>query len=228
MAMHLRKNGADGIALLHISGPNDPYPSENFALPALKEWTELLQGPVEVGGGVRSVADVEALLNAGATRVCIGTASIWTPEVVKEAVCEFGGKRIVAALDVVRNPKMSSGREVVTHNGQILSGVDAVKHARKMADLGVTGLLATSLFCEGALWGYDVEMSRQLAALGIPVSVNGGAGTLAHFREALVEGKATVLMASSVFLSHMFTPNQVKAYLAIQGIATDKPPKLTL
>jgi imidazole glycerol-phosphate synthase subunit HisF len=143
---------------------------------------------------------------------------------VSAAVQQFGGPAIVLAIDADRNLKLPSHREVYIDGGRTPTGVDAVEFARKMADLGVGEMLPTSKMGDGAKRGYDLELIRGIAdATKLPTVASGGAGKLVHFLEAVKEGHASTLLAASVFHFGTFTVQQVKAYLAAEGVRVRNP-----
>lgn len=215
-------SGADELGFLDITATVE---QRRTTFDVLQRVAAAVKIPVTVGGGIRSLADVEAALEAGARKVSISTAAFRDPAFVAEAVKTFGGKCIVAAIDVDRNGKLPSRREVYVDGGRTPTGVDAVEFAKKMADLGVGSLLPTSKLGDGSKRGYDLELIRAMAdATKLPAVASGGAGKLIHFLEAVKEGHASTLLAASVFHFGTFTVRQVKAYLAGQGIGIHNPP----
>ncbi len=214
--------GADELGFLDI---NATVEKRGTMFDVLRRVTEAVRIPVTVGGGIRSVADVEAALEAGAKKVSISSAAFRDPGFVAEAVRRFGGERIVAAIDADRGEGLPSKREVYIDGGRTPTGVDAVEFAKKMAGLGVGSLLPTSKLGDGSTRGYDLELIRGIAdATGLPTVASGGAGMLIHFLEAVTEGHASTLLAASVFHFGTFTVRQVKAYLVREGVAVRNPP----
>ena len=214
--------GADELGFLDITATHE---KRRTAFEVLRRVTAAVQIPVTAGGGIQSVADVESALEAGAKKVSLSSAAFRDPAFVAEAVKRFGGGGIVVAIDVDRNAKLPSKREVLIEGGRTPTGADAIEFAKKMADLGVGGLLPTSKPCDGAKRGYDLELIRGLVdATKLPTVASGGAGKLIHFLEAVKEGHASALLAASVFHFGTFTVRQVKAYLASQGVAVRNPP----
>lgn len=215
-------SGADELGFLDITATVE---QRRTTFDVLRRVTAAVKIPVTVGGGIRSLADVEAALEAGAKKVSISSAAFRAPAFVAEAVKTFGGKFIVAAIDVDRNGKLPSRREVYVDGGRTPTGADAVEFAKKMADLGVGSLLPTSKLGDGSKRGYDLELIRAMAdATKLPTVASGGAGKLIHFLEAVKEGHASTLLAASVFHFGTFTVRQVKAYLAGQGVGVHNPP----
>ena len=214
--------GADDLGFLDITATVE---QRRTVFDVLRRVTGAVKIPVTVGGGIRSVADVEAALEAGAKKVSLSSAAFRDPAFVAEAVRRFGGEMIVAAIDADRNEALPSKREVYIDGGRTPTGVDAVEFAKRMADLGVGGILPTSKLGDGSTRGYDLELIRGIAdATGLPTVASGGAGKLIHFLEAVEEGHASTLLAASVFHFGTFTVRQIKAYLAAQGVAVRHPP----
>lgn len=215
-------DGADELGFLDITATVE---QRRTTFDALRRVTAAVKIPVTVGGGIRTLADVESALAAGAKKVSISSAAFRNPSFVAEAVNTFGGKSIVAAIDVDRNGKLPSEREVYIDGGRTATGVDAVEFAKKMAGLGVGEILPTSKLGDGSKRGYDLELIRAIAdATKLPTVASGGAGKLIHFLEAVREGHASTLLAASVFHFGIFTVRQVKAYLATQKVAVHNPP----
>ena len=214
--------GADELGFLDITATVE---KRQTVFDVLRRVTAAVKIPVTVGGGIRSLADVASALEAGASKVSISSAAFRDPAFVAQAVKEFGGKRIVAAIDADRNAKLPSKREVYIDGGRTPTGTDAVEFAKKLADLGVGEMLPTSKVGDGAKRGYDLELIRGIAdATKLPTVASGGAGKLIHFLEAVKEGHASTLLAASVFHFGIFSVKQVKSYLATQGIAVRNPP----
>lgn len=173
--------------------------------------------PMTVGGGIRTAADVRRMLNAGADKVSINTAAILTPDIIDEAAAFYGCQCIVVAIDARRNDQ--GGWTVYTHGGRKPTELDAIDWAREVVNRGAGEILLTSMDADGTKDGYDLELTRQVAeAVAVPVIASGGAGTLAHFADALTIGKADAVLAASLFHFGTFTIRQVKEYLRDQGI----------
>lgn len=216
------ESGADKLGFLDI---NATVENRRTMFDVLRRVTEAVKIPVTVGGGIKCAADVEAALASGAAKASISSAAFRDPAFVAETVRRFGGDRIVLAIDADFNEGLPSKREVYVDGGRTPTGVDAVEFAKRMADLGVGELLPTSKMGDGAKRGYDLDLIRGMAeATGLPTVASGGAGNLAHFLEAVREGKASTLLAASVFHFGTFTVRQVKAYLASEGICVRNPP----
>lgn len=208
--------GADELGFLDI---NATVENRKITFEVLKHVTSAVKTPVSAGGGIRSTLDVEQALAAGAAKVSISSAAFRNPDFVAEAVKEFGGERIVLAIDADENKALPSRREVYIDGGRTATGVDVVEFAKKMAASGVGGILPTCRFCDGSGRGYDLDLiSSIVEATGLPTVASGGAGTLEHFYEAIVVGRASTLLAASLFHFGTFTVRQVKAYLLGRGI----------
>lgn len=214
--------GADEIGFLDITATVE---KRRTMFDVLQRVTAAVKIPVTVGGGIKNLADVQAALAAGARKISISSAAFRDPDFVAAAVKQFGGSKIVVAIDADRNRKLPSHREVFIDGGRTATGADAVEFARKMAGLGVGEILPTSKMGDGAKHGYDLELIRAIVdATHLPTVASGGAGKLIHFLEAVREGHASTLLAASVFHFGIFTVRQVKAYLAGQGVAVRNPP----
>ena len=222
LAAAYEEAGADELGFLDIMATLE---KRRTAFELLRRVTSAVKLPVTVGGGIRSLVDVEIALEAGAKKVSISTAAFREPAFMAEAVKQFGSKVIEVAIDADRNSKLPSHREVFIDGGHTPTGVDAVEFAKKMADVGVGSILPTSKLGDGARRGYDLDLIRGIAdATKLPTVASGGAGKLIHFLEAVKEGHASTLLAASVFHFHFLTVRQVKAYLASQGVAIHNPP----
>jgi imidazole glycerol-phosphate synthase subunit HisF len=178
--------------------------------------------PLTVGGGVRRLEDIRALLVAGADKVSINTAAVRDPDFVRRAAEKFGAQCIVVAIDAkhVTRPDGSAGFEIFTHGGRNATGLDAVAFARQVVALGAGEILLTSMDRDGTRAGFDLPLTRAIAdAVSVPVIASGGVGTLDHFVEGVTQAHASGLLAASVFHFGTFTIAQVKAHMAQAGIA---------
>jgi len=176
--------------------------------------------PFTVGGGVRTVDDIRAILLAGADKVSINSAAVRRPEFITEGAKRFGSQCIVVAIDSKRTGRTPSGWEVYVTGGRTPTGVDVLEWAREAEDRGAGEILLTSMDADGTLDGYDIPVTRAVADLvQIPVIASGGAGALEHFCQVLTEGGAQAALAASLFHYGDLSVEQVKAYLAERGIA---------
>ncbi|MBC7346010.1 MAG: imidazole glycerol phosphate synthase subunit HisF [Clostridia bacterium] len=173
--------------------------------------------PFTVGGGLRRLEDIRAILEAGADKVSLNTAAVQDPQLVAEAAARFGSQCIVVAIDA---RQVAPGRwEVYTHGGRQATGLEAVAWARRVEELGAGEILLTSMDRDGTKDGYDLELTRAVSeAVNIPVIASGGAGTLEHLWEGLVLGKADAVLAASIFHYGEYTIRQAKEYLAARGV----------
>jgi cyclase len=173
--------------------------------------------PFTVGGGIRTIEDIRAILMAGADKVSINTAAVQNPSLITEGANHFGGQCIVVAIDAKR--VAGDSWEVHIHGGRTPMGLDAVEWAREVNERGAGEILLTSMDCDGTQQGYDIELTRAIAeTVSIPVIASGGAGKLEHFYQALTVGKADAALAASLFHYKQLTIAQVKEYLAARGV----------
>jgi len=169
--------------------------------------------PFTVGGGIRSVEDMKAILREGADKIAVNSAAILRPELISEGAERFGSQCVVVAIDA-RRRKEGSGWTVYRSGGRIDTGIDAVEWAVKAQELGAGEILLTSMDCDGTKAGYDLELTRAISdLLSIPVIASGGAGKLEHFYDALTEGGAEAALAASLFHYKELEIREVKEYL---------------
>jgi cyclase len=172
--------------------------------------------PFTVGGGIRTVEDMRAMLLAGADKVSVNSAAVRSPQLVAGGALEFGSQCVVVAIDAKRG---AAGWQVYVNGGRIPTGLDAVQWAQQVAELGAGEILLTSMDADGTQAGYDVALTRAIAdAVPIPVIASGGAGTLEHFYAALTEGRADAALAASLFHYRQLSIAEVKAYLAQHSV----------
>jgi imidazole glycerol-phosphate synthase subunit HisF len=175
--------------------------------------------PVTLGGGMRSVGDMRAALNAGADKVALNSAAVARPELLTEAARAFGRQCVVLAVDVRRTGATASGWEVVTHGGRRPTGMDAVAWIRRGAERGAGEVLLTSMDRDGTGQGYDLELLEAVsAAVPLPLIASGGAGSAEHLRDALAAG-ADAALAASIFHDRVYSIGEVKRALADAGMA---------
>ncbi len=210
--------GADELIFLDISATHE---GRQTMLDVVRQVAVEVFMPFGVGGGIRSVADIRALLLAGADKVSINSAAVRTPEILTEGAERFGSQCIVISVDAKRVSGSADAPrwEVYISGGRIPTGLDAVAWCARAVELGAGEVLLTSMDGDGTLAGYDIELTRAVAdAVPVPVIASGGAGTPAHFAEALTEGRADAALAASLFHDKVLTIGEVKAYLADQGV----------
>jgi cyclase len=210
--------GADELTFLDITASSD---QRDIILHVIEAVADQVFIPLTVGGGVRQVADVRRLLNAGADKISINTAAVQNPQLVADASGRFGAQCIVVAIDARRRQASdaSAGWEVYTHGGRTPTGLDAIDWARRVAELGAGEVLLTSMDRDGTRQGFDLELTRAVAdAVPIPVIASGGVGTLQHLAEGVTKGGADAVLAASIFHYGEFTVRAAKEYMAAQGV----------
>lgn len=206
--------GADELVFLDITASSD---GRATMVDVVRRTAEQCFMPLTVGGGIRTIEDVRAMLLAGADKVSMNTSAIQTPELIAEAAGQFGSQCIVVAIDAKRNPE--GGWTVFTHGGRRPTELDAVAWASEVADRGAGEILLTSMDADGTRDGYDIALTAAVSrAVGVPVIASGGAGTLAHMVDVLSEGLADAVLAASIFHFGEFTIAGAKAYLAQAGL----------
>lgn len=240
IAAAYEKEGADELTFLDITASHE---NRDTILDVVARTAEKVFMPLTVGGGVRKIEDIRNLLKAGADKVGINTAAVYNPEFVGQAAKRFGSQCIVVAIDAKQvdpesppTPPTLDWRtlhpglfitqsashpvwQVFTHGGRNPTGIDAVKWARQMETYGAGEILLTSMDRDGTKIGYDLALNRAVSeAVGIPVIASGGAGTLEHLYEAIVEGKVDAVLAASIFHFKEFTIGETKRYLKSKNI----------
>ena len=206
--------GADELTFLDVTASSD---DRGTMLDVVRRTAESVFIPLTVGGGVRSVQDVDVLLRAGADKVGVNTAAIRRPELIAEIAERFGNQVLVLSLDVRRAAGMPSGWEVTTHGGRRSAGLDAVAWARRVAELGAGEILLNSMDADGTKAGFDLELIAAVrAVVDIPVIASGGAGAAAHFPPAVTAG-ADAVLAASVFHFGELSIAEVKDSLRAAG-----------
>ncbi|MDT7809522.1 MAG: imidazole glycerol-phosphate synthase subunit HisF [Acidobacteriota bacterium] len=207
--------GADELTFLDITASSD---KRAIVAALVRRVADEVFIPLTVGGGLNSIEDVRAILRAGADKVSLNTAVVARPELITEAANVFGSQCVVVAIDA-RRKESGEGWEVYTHGGRRAVGWDAVEWAARAESLGAGEILLTSMDMDGTRDGYDTRLTRAVAdAVSIPVIASGGAGRLEHFYEALTEGRASAVLAASLFHFGEFTIGEVKEYLRGRGV----------
>ena len=210
--------GADELCFLDITASHE---ARGTLLDIVTRTAEVCFMPLTVGGGVRSVEDARALLLAGADKVAVNSAAVTHPEVVAEIAAKFGSQCVVASIDARRkknpaHPELVEGWEIFTHGGRQATGIDAVAHAIKLAQLGAGELLVTSMDGDGTQAGYDLKLTRAIAdAVSVPVIASGGVGTLDHLVAGVTHGHASAVLAASIF--HFGTHSIADAHAALRA-----------
>jgi len=212
------REGADELVFLDIFATVE---DRKTRLEWVKKVCDVVTIPFAVGGGIGSIEDMKALFDIGVNKASINTSAVKTPELIKEAAREFGKERLVVAIDGRKNPPNSNlpRLEVVIKSGSEGTGLDIVDWAKRVEELGAGEILLTSKDADGTKAGYDLEMTRAVAeAVTIPVTASGGAGTLEHLYQAVAEGKASAVLAASIFHFGEISIPQAKQYLKEKGI----------
>ncbi len=214
VARRYNDQGADEITFLDITATAH---GRDTTYRTVERMAESIFVPLTVGGGVRKVDDIRQLLNAGADKVSINSAAVFTPEFVEEASSRFGAQCIVVAIDA---KKVAEGKwEIFTHGGRKPTGIDAVEWAIKMAALGAGELLVTSMDADGTKAGYDLGLMRSITSqVNIPVIASGGVGNLQHLADGVLKGGVDAVLAASIFHFGQYTIPEAKKYMADLGI----------
>lgn len=209
------KAGADELVFLDITASSD---ARKTVVDMVRKVAETVFIPFTVGGGIRTVDDFRELLREGADKISINSSAINTPDLISKAADKFGSQCVVVAIDA-RRREDKSGWNIYKNGGRIDVGIDAIEWAAKVERLGAGEILLTSMDCDGTKAGYDIELTRQIAqTVSIPVIASGGAGTMEHFYDALVDGKADAALAASLFHYKELEINQVKKYLQQRNV----------
>ncbi|RPG85131.1 MAG: imidazole glycerol phosphate synthase subunit HisF [Coraliomargarita sp. TMED73] len=209
------QQGADELVFLDITASSD----ERAIMHDVVERTasECFM-PLTVGGGLREVADIRDMLNAGADKVSLNTAAVNNPALIEEAASRFGNQCIVVAIDAKRT-EQDGKWEVYTHGGRTPTGRDVIEWARETVRLGAGEILLTSMDADGTKDGYDLELTRAISqAVEVPVIASGGAGTLDHLADAVSVGQASAVLAASIFHFGTYTIEQAKKHIGERGI----------
>lgn len=210
---------ADELTFLDITASHEKRP---ILLDIVERTADRVFMPLTVGGGVRVLDDIRALLNAGADKVSINTAAVERPEFVEEAALKFGSQCIVVAVDAKRRPAQPTEAptfEIYTHGGRRSTGLDAIEWAARMESAGAGEILLTSMDRDGTKEGYDIPLTRQISrAVSIPVIASGGVGTIEHLYDGLADGEADAALAASIFHYGTYTVRQCKEYLFARGV----------
>jgi cyclase len=211
--------GADELAMLDITATVE---KRRTLVDVTKRVAEAATVPFTMGGGIRSLADAEAVLSAGADRFSVSSAAFRDPALVGEMVAAFGADKVTVAIDVAQNAAMPSGYEVFVDGGRTATGADAIEFARRALDAGATCLLPTSKSTDGARTGFDLPLIRGFRAVAPDADIvaSGGAGTMEHFAEA-AEAGANVLLGASVFHFGLIQIPELKRFLASRGFSTN-------
>ncbi len=214
IARRYDEQGADELTFLDITASSD---QRDIILHVVEQVAEQVFIPLTVGGGVRAVADVRRLLNAGADKVSMNTAAVDNPQLVNDASSKVGSQCIVVAIDAKQT---TPGQwQVFTHGGRKATGIDAIDWARQIQALGAGEILLTSMDRDGTKNGFDLALTRAISeAVSIPVIASGGVGNLQHLADGVLQGKADAVLAASIFHYGEYTVRQAKEFMRDQGI----------
>ncbi|MFP4052856.1 MAG: imidazole glycerol phosphate synthase subunit HisF [Phycisphaerae bacterium] len=217
IAKRYEDEGADELVFLDITASHE---QRDIMIDIVARTADQVFMPLTVGGGIRSIEDVTALLNAGADKISVNSTAVRNPDFISEASRRFGAQCVVVAIDPKRVCR--DGREVWEvhiNGGRVPTGLEAVSWAREVQRLGAGEILLTVMDADGTLEGYDVEITRAVAeAVSIPVIASGGAGSPLHMYEALTEGRADAALAASIFHFGTYTIEETKQFLAERGV----------
>ena len=241
LASRYNEEGADELVILDITASSD---ARDTMVSVVEDVSDRVSIPLTVGGGIRNIANVRKMLEAGADKVSLNTAALSEPSVIDDASSKFGTQCIVVAIDARRirgerslhsdpNYKQkdvlidtNSRWEVFTHGGRKPTGIDAIRWAKKVSDLGAGEILLTSMDEDGHEDGYDLELIRMVSeSVNVPVIASGGAGNLRHLQEAFDTAKADAVLAASIFHFGTYSIAEAKKYLASKGIPIRPMPK---
>jgi cyclase len=218
IARRYDKEGADELTFLDITASSD---QRDTMVHVVEKVAGEVFIPLTVGGGIREVADIRRMLNAGADKVGINTAAVFNPEFVKEAAERFGSQCIVVAIDAKQVSKAGEPPrwEIFTHGGRKPTGIDAIEWAQRMTRYGAGEILLTSMDRDGTRDGFDLVLTRAVSeAVDVPVIASGGVGNLQHLADGVTEGKADAVLAASIFHFAEYTVGQAKRHMADCGI----------
>ena len=208
------REGADELVFLDITASSD---RREIVAEMVRHVADTVFIPFTVGGGIRTAEDVRNILKAGADKVSVNTAAVQNPQLIREGAERFGAQCMIVAIDAKRCGE--NKWEVYLHGGRTPTGIDVVEWSQQAAELGAGEILLTSMDCDGQKDGYDLPLTRAVAeAVNIPVIASGGAGKLEHLYEALTIGKASAVLAASIFHFGEFTIGAAKQYLRERGV----------
>ena len=208
--------GADELVFLDITATHE---ARQTVMQMARAVADQVFIPFTVGGGIRTVDDMRAILRSGADKISINSAAVRDPELITRGAREFGSQAVVVAIDARQDPEQPGQWEVFVRGGRTATGIDALAWVKEVEDRGAGEILLTSMDGDGTQEGFDIALTKAVSdRVNIPVIASGGAGKLAHFREALTDGGADVALAASLFHYQQLTVAEVKDYLLAQGV----------
>lgn len=220
IARRYNEQGADELTLLDITATTQ---GRDHIVSIVEAVSREITIPLVIGGGIRTIADIQRLLDAGADKVSVSSAAVAHPEFIREAADAFGPERIIVAIDARKASTAGEPNrwEVLSHGGSKGTGLDVVEWAQKMAEYGAGELLLTSMDRDGTKEGFDLELTHAVAsAVSIPITASGGVGNLQHLADGVLQGGASAVLAASIFHYGDYTVSQAKEFLRAQGIQT--------
>ncbi len=213
------EQGADEIVFYDITASAE---GRGIMLKVVEKVASQIFIPFSVGGGINTLEDMRAVLLAGAEKVSVNSGAVKNPDIISQGAAAFGAQCVVVGMDVLRVPaseKIPSGYEIVIHGGRKHMGLDAIEWARTVEALGAGELCVNSIDADGTKAGYELNLTRMISeAVSIPVIASGGAGTPAHMRDALTQGKASAALIASIVHYGEYTIAQLKDYLSAEGV----------
>jgi cyclase len=216
LASFYYREGADELVFLDITATPE---GRDTMVDVVRRISEQVFMPLTVGGGLRTLDDMRRMLMAGADKVSVNTAAVLNPDLIRQGADKFGSQCMVVAIDAKRLAGEEAGWEVYISSGQKPTGIDALKWARQVVELGAGELLLTSMDADGHRAGYDIELTRTISeAVNVPVIASGGAGSLKDLEQALEAGRADAVLAASIFHYGSHSIRETKEYLAGRGI----------
>ncbi len=216
IAKAYQDQGADELVFLDITASSD---ERETMIEVVERTAASCFMPVTVGGGIRNLENIDAMLRAGADKISLNTAAVLNPDLVSDAAARFGNQCIVVAIDAKRDPAMPDGWRVYTHGGRHPTERDGLGWAREVVERGAGEILLTSMDQDGMQNGYDLPLNRLISeGVEVPVIASGGAGNLDHLVEVVQSGKASAVLAASIFHFGTYSIPQAKAYLAAAGL----------
>ena len=218
LAKYYNEEGADELVFLDITASVE---DRDIILDIVKDTADQVFIPLTIGGGIRNLDDIRKILMAGADKVSINSAAVKNPEIIKKGANKFGSQCIVVAIDAKKNDE--NNWEVFIHGGRKSTGIDVIKWAKRVERLGAGEILLTSMDKDGTQNGYDIDLLKKVSEeVTIPVIASGGAGSPEHLKDAILKGKADAVLAASIFHEKEYTIEEVKDYLASNGIPVRK------